>query len=205
MNAKSEQDALHIPEEIMHEAVKMFACGSSRTSVTEYILSIDPRPQGMECLNDLPEAEAKVKISQKVRSADPTSSRFADTLYGKLYILHREAARAEAANRAMEFVGHFEKKLLTNHFEFDNLAEKLKALIYLAENHEPRNNSEYLNTFKTLISLMEAQNKNIKLIQERVFDDLLAPLRLTQSEIDIYNSCGDIDSLHPYQSPNKLK
>lgn len=201
MDTKSEQDILHIPEELMQEAVKMFAYGSSRPTVTEYILSIDPRPPGMECLNDLSESEAKVKVSQKIRSADPRSSRFSNTLYGELYILHREAARAEAVERVTKFTSHFHEKIISNHFVFHKLAEGLKGLIHLAKNREPQNNSEYLKTIKTLISVIEAENKNIKFIQDEVLDHLLLPLLLTQSEIDVYNSSGEIDSFNPYQSP----
>ncbi len=204
METKLEHYTLHIPEDIMHEVVKMFACGRSRTTVVDYILSIDPRPEGMEWINDLEENEAKIKIGQKIRSADPKSGKFSKTLYGELYVLHREAARTEAARVALKFVGLFRETFLENHFNFERLVAKLTDLIAIAKNTEPQNNSEYLNTCKTLISVIEAQNKNAQLAQEAVIDLFGADMMLTEAEVDIFRSTRDNDRLNPHHSHHIL-
>lgn len=204
MNTKLDRYTLHIPEEIMHEAVKMFACGSSRPTVVNYILSIDPRPEGLECINDLEEDEAKIKIGQKIRSADPKSGKFSKTLYGDLYVLHRETVRLEAAKIGLEFEGLFRETFLTNHFKFARLVEKLTELVTFAENTEPQNNSEYLNTCKTLISVIDAHSRNTKLAQEALFCLLGSDMVLTESEVDIYRSERDNDGQNPFHLPNTL-
>lgn len=204
MNFKLEQPTLHIPEEIMHEAVKMFAHSSSRPTVVDYILSIDPRPEGLEWIDHLEENDAKIKIGQKIRSADPKSGKFSKTLYGDLYVMHREAARTRAAKVAMEIIGSFRQSFLSNDLILKGLVAELTDLTAIAENTEPQNNSEYLNTCKTLISVIEAQNKNAQLAQDAVLDLVGSDMFLTEAEVDIFRSEGGNDRLNAHDSPHFL-
>ena len=79
---------IKIPDEIMLEAVDAFTFGKTRPQFAEQIL--DTLPKGLEILAEMDRSEAKKLLCMRLRSADPSSTKFAH----KYKQQHREAIKS---------------------------------------------------------------------------------------------------------------
>ena len=78
---KNTETEFTIPYEIMLEAVGLFALGLKRSDIVERFLAEHPTPDWLHPLENTDRKQVRTLISQKLRQADPTSSKYAETKY----------------------------------------------------------------------------------------------------------------------------
>ena len=70
-----------IPYEVMLEAVGLFAFGLKRSDIVDRFLAEQPTPNWLQPLENMDTKHIRNLLSQKLRQADPTSSKYAETKY----------------------------------------------------------------------------------------------------------------------------
>lgn len=163
-----------LTEDQMKEAVEMFATGMNRQEIVAHFIDNDVRIQGL--LEGRPEEEVREAIAEKLRSADPSSNRFAVTKYKQHFENHREALK--------EVIGNQYQIALTRSIqamtgEIDILTEQLHELDHMlsaASETNPIGTSEYLAT-------LNARNTAAKRIGD-LQDKLLERLERVKNQSD---------------------
>ncbi len=148
---------------IVTRALELFALGKSRAQVAECLLNEDPTPKGVEeLLSNTTKQEAKKILLEKLRTVDPTSTRFAKSKYRLEYDdIRTEVMRALAQQGNQLVVNQFQN-LKENDTQLTQLINNLRQqLLQTSTEHmTPKSNTEYLNTINALIKLCMAHSKN---------------------------------------------
>ena len=148
---------------IISRALELFALGKSRAQVAECLLNEDPIPKDLEqLLSNTTKQEAKKILLDKLRTVDPTSTRFAKSKYRIEYDdIRTEVMRALAQQGNQLVVNQFQN-LKENDTQLTQLINNLmqQLLQTSAEHMTPKNNTEYINTIKVVTNLCNAQSQN---------------------------------------------
>ena len=139
----------------LKEAVTQFAQGKSRTAIVSYLIDTDERLREIEP----EEPNLRKKLSDLLRCADPTSTRFSKTKYGELYKTYQAAFKSVLANKydlvvnqSIEFMSEEIAMLKKQREELDDMIDK-------ATNTNPVGPSEFL-------AVVAARNNATKRIHE---------------------------------------
>lgn len=148
----------------LKEAVTLFAQGMTRQEVISHLIDNSERLQNLE----VNETNFRNKMSDLLRSADPTSTRFAVTLYGEHYNLHKDAIKKVLENRyeititrSIEFMSEEVRKLAEQVDELDHMIET-------ASNTKPIGTSEFLAT----INVRNNAAKRMQELQDKMLERL---------------------------------
>lgn len=94
-----------IPQEVMLQVVEQISCSSaSRIDIAKAFIEQDPLPDWLQPLADMDTAEATQLLSQRLRVADPGSSKFAYTKYQEHLIACKELIREKLQARLQELI-----------------------------------------------------------------------------------------------------
>ena len=161
-----------LTEDQMKAAVEMFATGMNRQEIVAHFIDNDVQIQGT--LEGLPEEEVREAIAEKLRSADPSSSRFAVTKYKQHFENHREALKEVIGN---QYEIAITRSIQAMTGEINILTEQLTDLdhmLSIASETTPIGTSEYLAT-------LNARNTAAKRISD-LQDKLLERLERVQNQ-----------------------
>lgn len=90
-----------IPEQIMREAVGFFVIGIKRSEIAERFLAQSPIPDWLHPIAHLDTSDQKTVLSSRLRQADPSSLKYAETKY-RQYENNYRAALFQTVNREVE-------------------------------------------------------------------------------------------------------
>ena len=153
-----------LSEEQLKESVTLFAQGMTRQEVISHLIDGSERLQNIEAT----ETDFRNKMSDLLRSADPTSSRFAIKKYGEHYNLHKDAIKDVLKNRyeiaitqSIEFMSE----------EIGNLSEQVAELNHMidnASNTNPVGTGEFLAT----INVRNSASKRMQELHDKMLERL---------------------------------
>lgn len=158
---------MKLTEKQLEQAVEMFAEGYSRSKIVSHFIETD------ETFRESAEDEYKIRgirvtIGEQLRSADPSSPRFARTKYQELFDLHFEAKMETirdhyetAINRSTTLMEH----------QIEKITEQLHALesaIETVKINTPKTYKEYLS----LVKMCDTLNERLLEITDRLIERL---------------------------------
>lgn len=152
---KPQLEVAQIPNEIMLQTIEMITTGKTRIEVATLFIEQKPRPEWLRSLGDMDNTQAIPLLSQRLRIADPTSKRFAQTKYQQ----HAHAVHAKVQEQ-------FEARIYAlidaqiNDFDktdqdFAQLIEQAKADINAAQ----ENPTEKRQQVKLLMNLQKQRDE----------------------------------------------
>ena len=148
-------DTQYLSEEQLKEAVTLFAQGMSRQEIIAHLIDnskdLTIREATEPNLNNI--------LSDLLRSADPTSSRFAIKKYGEHYNLHKDAIKEVLKNRYEIAITRSIEFMSAEIEQLTQQVAELEHMIESATNTTPIGTSEYLST-------VNARNNATKRIDE---------------------------------------
>lgn len=139
---------MKLTEKQLEQAVEMFAEGYSRSSVVSYFMETDESLREQAASDEKQAREMRTTIGEQLRSADPSSSRFAATKYQELFDLHFEA-KVDTIRNHYETVVNRSTTLMER--QIDKISEQLEALetaITAAKVTTPETDKEYISMLK---------------------------------------------------------
>ena len=153
-------------EDNLKEAVTLFASGMSRPEVVSYLIDHEDRIQ--EACAEHGEDVIREKMSQTLRSCDPTSNKFAIKKYGEQYKLYRESIKESLA---LTFQVAVARSVRAMTYEVDKLTEQVEELDHMLEagtNVNPVGTGEYLSVMNVRNNLIKRQTE----LQEKLLERL---------------------------------
>ena len=154
-----------LTDDNLKEAVTLFASGMSRQEVVSHFIDTDERIQDLCAEHG--EEDIREKMSQILRSTDPTSNKFAVSKYGEHYKLYRESIK-ESLKTTFQIAIARSVRAMTR--EMDALTEQIGELDHMlqsATNTNPVGTSEYLSTMNMRNGLIKRQTE----LQENCLSD----------------------------------
>ena len=140
-------------------AVELFAQGVPRSHIAQLHID-DPTEAVQAVIDEIGEPAAKERIASELRSADPTSSKFAKTKYLDHYESHVTTLRRAMNVRYDQLIAAQirESQLITG--SLAELIEEVQHNLNSAEEPEPTGNAEWNNTIRTLTTLLKVQSEH---------------------------------------------
>jgi len=144
-------------------ALEHFALGKTRTQVAECLLTENPIPKEVEeLLTNSTQQQVKKTLVEKLRTVDPTSTRFAKSKYEDEYeSIQRNVMSAFHAQGQRLVLQRFQN-LTENETRMTDLIDTLQQQLLQAQEKQivPQNNTEYVNTIRVLINMCKAHSQN---------------------------------------------
>lgn len=154
----------------LKEAVTLFAQGNSRSHVVSHLIDTDEKLRELEATDP----HLRKKLSDCLRTADPTSTQFAVKKYQAIYSLHKNAMRDALQHRyerlALQVVSFVENELKT----LKAHTETLDHLLHNANIQAPETIGEYLSVLNTR-NTVNKRCLDIQLQLLEKFSDILLP------------------------------
>ena len=152
-------DKIQLSPTTQDRTISLFAQGFTRPQVMDLLLQDTPELQNL----DFDEATLRKKLSDYLRSFDPTSNQFAEK-HRATYQERREAVYQSLRENVSGLQMQFIQQLSKTFNEINGICESLKIDLDMAEQTTPVGNSEYLATVGMLVRLKEAQGKTVATI-----------------------------------------
>lgn len=159
---------MKLTEKQLEQAVEMFAEGYSRSSIVSYFMETDETLREQAAADRNKAREMRITISEQLRSADPSSSRFATTKYQELFDLHFEA-KVDTVRNHYETVVNRSTMLMER--QIDRITEQLQALesaIEAVKINTPKTYKEYLS----IVKMHDTLNVRLLEITDRLLERL---------------------------------
>lgn len=154
-----------IPDNVIEQAILGFAMGHSRQQVADELLK--HLPDELKILETMEHKEAKALLCSRLRSADPTSTKFADK-HKKAYRKALKSVESAVQGQIRTYIAHRIHKMMENDVTFDTLAERITKMLENIEQTKPTDNKEATSTIKALISLQKAQIEHTQTLMELI-------------------------------------
>lgn len=154
-----------LTEAQIKESVEMFANGMNRTEVAAHFIDTDPHIRGL--IEEHGDAQIRRALSETLRAADPSSTRFRDK-YKQQYQLHNEAAKLALANQYQAVVVRSITLMEAEIQSIQDQLDKLDTLLEGASETFPVGTSEYLATLNVRINLQKRMFEIGEKILERL-------------------------------------
>ena len=177
---------LKLTDEQLEKAVELFAEGYSRSKIVSHFMETDENLQEQAKSDENRNREIRIMISQQLRAADPSSSRFASTKYQGLFDLHFEA-KAETIKTHYEMIINRSTSLMEEQIEKINTQlQTLEAAVNRVTSIRPITFNDYIS----LLKMTDTLNKRLLETTDQLLERLGTDPRMNQRTNDSPNTDG---------------
>ena len=196
---------IHLSPDEIEFAISMFARGFARGDVVTCI--IETFPERQEQYNNM-ETHFRKRLSDRLRSCDPTSAVFAQSRYKTLYNLHQEHVRETLGHTYHHIDSRLKETLLSRVETQTERLEKIDTRIdhlhklcsrYQTEHADARIPEEQDDTFRRLHATDQSLLKwyNVRMKEEQQLMKLFISLKTLEAKL------SGIASLHATYTPQE--
>ena len=195
---------IHLSPDMIEFAISLFARGFARGDVVLILIETFPKLQEQADIDDT----FRKRLSDRLRTCDPTSAVFAESRYKTLYDLHREHVRETLGNTYDRIDSRLKEKLLKRVEAQTDRLEKIDTRIdhlhqlysrYQTEHTDARMIEERNDAFQKLQATDQSLLKwyNVRMKEEQQLMKLFISLKTLEAKL------SGIASLHATYTPQE--